>query len=46
MSCLLESGKTGGKLEVLSRYCFAPNIQMHFEIIESLHVGLVMILDI
>jgi hypothetical protein len=42
MLCLLESGKTGGKLEVLSRYCFAPNMQIHFEIIESLYVGVLM----
>lgn len=38
----LEAGKSKGKLEVLSRYYFAdklPNMQMHFEIIESLDVS-------
>ena len=38
----LEAGKSGGKLDVLSRYYFSdklPNIEMHFEIIESLDVS-------
>ncbi|MED6222610.1 hypothetical protein PIB30_065981 [Stylosanthes scabra] len=44
MLCLLESEahKSGGKLEVHSRYYFAdkpPDMQMHFEIIESLAVS-------
>ncbi|CAK8540581.1 unnamed protein product [Lathyrus sativus] len=44
MLLLLESeaGKSGGKLEFLSRYYFAdkpPNLQMHFEIIENLDVS-------
>lgn len=44
MLLLLESEahKSGGKLEVLSRYYFddkPPNMQMHFEIIESLDVS-------
>ncbi|GAU16484.1 hypothetical protein TSUD_167160 [Trifolium subterraneum] len=44
MMFLLESeaDKSGGKLEVISRYYFAdkpPNMQMHFEIIESLDVS-------
>ncbi|CAL5191029.1 unnamed protein product [Lathyrus oleraceus] len=44
MLLLLESeaGKSGGKLEFLSRYYFAdkpPTLQMHFEIIESLDVS-------
>ena len=44
MLLLLESeaGKSGGKLDFLSRYYFSdklPNIEMHFEIIESLDVS-------
>jgi hypothetical protein len=44
MTLLLESeaDKSGGKLEVISRYYFADkpsNMQMHFEIIESLDVS-------
>jgi len=38
----LEAGKSGAKLDVLERYYFGdkpPNMQMHFEIIESLDVS-------